>query len=128
MIKEAHKRKKTTKVHTWQFQGRKMTIERYDHAPKSITFFGGIHIPVDKGDYSLRAVSKLQKQLRQELYQFLLDNGLNSENYVLYIDAPERVSGKKVYLELVMSFETTDGVEMKDLEEVCEGYIQKVKI
>lgn len=123
MIKEAHKRKKTTKIYTWQFQGRKMTIERYDHSPKSITFFGGVHIAVDKESYSLRAVSRLQKQLRQELYQWLVDDGLNSENYVLKIDAPEQPSGKKVYLELVMSFEPAERGNMKDLEDVFKRYI-----
>lgn len=92
MIKQEHKRKKTTKVHTWQFNERKMTIERCDHAPKSITFFGGVHIPVENENYSLRAVSRVQKQLRQELYQWLVDSGLNSENYVLYIDAPDQAA------------------------------------
>ncbi len=116
------KRKKKTKVHRWQFQGRKMTIERYDHSPLSITFFGGVHIPVDKENYSLRAISRVQKRMRQQLYSWLVESGCDSTNYVLKIDAPERVSGKSVYLELVMSFEPKDGVEMKDLEGLFEDY------
>lgn len=104
-----------------------MTIERYDHSPKSITFFGGVHIPVDKENYSLRAISRVQKRMRQQLYSWLVDNCLNSTNYVLKIDAPERVSGDKVYLELVMSFEPPAGVEMKDLEGLFEQFVQQVK-
>lgn len=121
MIKQ--KKKKTTKVYTWQFNDRKMTIERYDHCPKLITFFGGVHIPVERENYSITAVSRLQKQMRQQLYSWLLESGYNSENYVLKIDAPERVSGKTVYLELVVSFEPNEGVEMKDLEGLFGQYI-----
>lgn len=122
MIKEAHKGRKSAKVHKWTFQGRTLTIEQYDISPKAITFFGGVHVPVDKETYSLRAVSRLQKQMRQRLYQYLVDNGLNSSNYILKIDAPERVGGDKVFLDLLIMFEPPLDSELKDLESMCETY------
>ncbi|MGQ2984850.1 hypothetical protein [Flavobacterium sp.] len=90
--------------------------------PTPSTFFGGVHVPVDKENYSLRAVSRLQKQMRQHLYHYLVDNGLNSDNYILKVDAPERVGGKTVFLDLLMMFEPSIKSELKDLEDLCEKY------
>ena len=116
-------KKKVTTPHKWTFQDRPMTIERYNHAPRSITFFGGVYIPTNKESYSVTKVSRVQKNLRQQLWQYLTDNGLDNENYILKIDAPTAPSGSKVYLDLVMAF-NAPSVELENNTFICETFMQ----
>lgn len=125
MIEKQHKKKqKSSKIHRWQFQGRTLTIERFHHAPKTIHFVGGAYVPVVKDQYSLKAVSRHQKQMRQELYRWLEENGLNTEHYILNIDAPLRVSNNRVFLELVIMFEPATNMNESMQESICQHFFE----
>lgn len=117
--------KKKLRCHKWQYKGRPLVIEQSIEGPKTNHFKGGIYVNFDKENYSVRAVSKVQKQLRQQLYFWLVDNGLNISNYILFIDCPEQPTGSKVYLELVICFEP-GLIEIKDLESLCNKYLDKM--
>ena len=103
-----------------------MTIEKYYHVPYYITFFGGVYVPVEKEDYSLSKISRLQKQLRQELYNYLCENGLDNKNYILKIDAPVKPTKEKVYLELFITFKPLRADDLTSFEGLCEMFIEKL--
>jgi hypothetical protein len=119
-------KKDRASVHKWTYLDRPMTIEKYSHAPNYITFFGGVHVPTDRESYSLTKVSKLQKKLRQRLWQYLTNNKLNSENYILKIDAPAKPTGNKVYLELVIGFQPLFETCLVTTANICEQYMNKL--
>ena len=105
-----------------------MTIERYSHSPKSITFFGGVFIPIIKENYSLTKISRIQKNLRQSFWQYLTENNLNNQNYLLKVDAPVRVTGSKVYLELLLCFEPIGDDNLASHQALCEHYMRELTI
>ncbi|KAF2520065.1 hypothetical protein E0W68_02255 [Flavobacterium salilacus subsp. salilacus] len=104
-----------------------MTIEQYKHAPDYITFFGGVYVPVEKAEYSLTKISRLQKQLRQMLYNYLCGNGLDSDNYILKIDAPVKPTKEKVYLEVGMTFKPLKTDDLASFEGLCEMFMGEIE-
>ena len=122
----ANIKRKVTTIKKWIYKDRPMTIEIYDHAPKSFTFFGGAYIPTTKDSYSLSKISRVQKILRQKLWQYLTDNNLDNENYILKIDAPSHPSGSKVFLDLVICFTPKSISNITECEAVIEMFYSEM--
>lgn len=102
MIKEKQtRRKKQFRVHRWKINGRTAEISQHVDDENHIHFKYAFYHHIDENEgWNMRKISKIQKNLRQFLYNYLVENGLRTNNYILLLDAPKTPKGDKVYIEL----------------------------
>lgn len=94
------KTKLTSKVHQWQYNGRKQTITLFYNKDreiaKNVLFTSSIHAEIDLALPIAKVGSRLQKNLRTWFYQTLTDMKLDNENYILNIDYPKNKCPKSI--------------------------------
>lgn len=85
---------------------RKGMIESLETLPHLFTMSSSLYVDLEMETYNIRIASKIQKQLRQTLYQYLLDNDLPTHHYTLNLGAPMRPTNSKTHIEILMTAPT----------------------
>ena len=119
------KRKMTYKCHEFIHLGRKGTIEVSNLYPNLFTFTTGFHLHLEGEEWDVRRASRVQKNLRQGLYNYLVKNGINNPEYILHIGAPDKATGKSVFLDLIMTAPNLSCDSNESCEELCKVFMEK---
>jgi hypothetical protein len=88
-----------------------------------VAFTYSFRLQADKHTYNISQVSKAEKQVKQWLYQHLLDSQMPVE-YLFKIDAPVQISGL-LYLEIYCWMPLIDITDITANKPLCETIIDK---
>lgn len=126
MIKEKQsRRKKQFRAFKWNYFNRPVLLEQFVGDEGYIHLKYGNYFECSIKDYSTRKISKIQKQLRQYLYNYLAENNLPTTKYILNVDCPDSISRDKVFLELQL-YCPTSKVNLEANKGFCEMLINKM--
>ena len=125
MIKEK-RRKKQFRACKWNYLNRPVILEQFVGNEDNIHLKYGNYFDCSINEYSTRKVSKIQKNLRQYLYSYLVENNLPTHNYILNVDCPDKISRDKVFLELQLYCPTVNRGRLEANKEFCEMIIDNM--
>lgn len=122
--KEKRNRKRKYKIHQFKIDDRKATLSLpLGYSDKVQLEFGKYYLVQD--DFSLRWASKMQKQMRQYLYNRLMEMGLSDE-YVLIMEFAQRpVVGKQSFCDFAVTFPNQFGEDFKMNQGFCRELIER---
>ena len=117
-------RTKTFDIYKWQHKDRKHQIETFKDNTPIFIFEMGFHHQINPETYSIRAINKVQKQLRQYLYNHLDENNYPTNSYMLMLDAPSNVKGDTTYINLKMACPLLS--DMEENKAFCNEIVDKM--
>lgn len=124
IINETRNRTRKYKVHQFKVGERKGTLSLPLAYPDKVQLAYGKNFLVQEG-FSISLASKLQKQMRQYLYNRLTEMGLPDE-YVLIMDfAKQPVVGSNSYCDFAVTFPNAFGEDYKLNEAFCRELIKR---
>jgi hypothetical protein len=106
---------KTARHKKWQYKDRPMTLSITDGY--KLTFVTSDYFDYSLENYSLKAISKVQKQLRQSFWRFLKESKL-PEFFILVVDGKEQPKRPKAFIELQVTFE--NNLTVDENKAICE--------
>ena len=125
MIKQIQTKKKFN-VHKFEYKGRTHKIEQMLINPSIFTLSTGFHLPIDPSTWDVKQVARVQKNLRQSLFSFLLENDLSTNSYILNVDAPVRAAGKSVFISMILTMPVIENGVLEANEAFCWDWIDRL--
>lgn len=106
--------------HYWTYRNRKIKYSKMVGDEDNFHLTCGYYFDIDKNIYSTRKLSKVQKNVRQFLYNLLQELGITGR-YIINIEGPTALSSNKIYLDLQIYCPTT-----RNDKEICEQVVDKL--
>jgi hypothetical protein len=107
--------RKSAKITKWNYNNRPITLDKRNE--NQLTFTSSNYFDYTLEKYSLRAMSRVQKKLRQAFWSYLRENNL-PEFFILVLDGKEQPSRPKAFIELQLTFQNNLSIEQN--KAICE--------
>ena len=114
------------KVHHFDYKERKHSIEQMAAFPNIFTLITAFHLPVDKRKWDVKKVSRVQKNLKQKLYNYLAANGYRTDNYILNIGAPTKATRGSIFIDMIMTAPVITDGDLASNEAFCKMFIDQL--
>ncbi|PZR02979.1 MAG: hypothetical protein DI539_27045 [Flavobacterium psychrophilum] len=120
------KKKKEFDITTWTYKERKHTINIHTSNPSLILFEMGYHQSVDSTTWSKVILSRVQKQLRQYLYNYLSANGYETDSYILVLDGGSKPTKGQTFIDMRVALPKMSDIKVN--KAFCNALTEKMYI
>jgi hypothetical protein len=118
------RQKKEFDITTWTYKERKHTINKHIANPNMVLFEMGYHQPINPATWNNVLLSRVQKQLRQYLYNHLSANGYSTDNYILILEGSKQAKGQSTFIDIKVAFPCMNDMEVN--KAFCETLTDKI--
>lgn len=118
------KQKKEFDITTWSYKERKHTINKHVSNPGLVLFDMGYHQPIDPATWNKAVLSRVQKQLKQYLYNYLSANGYPTDSYILILEGSKQAKGHSTFIDMKVAFPCFG--DMEENKSFCDTLTEKM--
>ena len=119
-------RAKKAKCHFFNYNDRKAELTMQRRFPTLFTLTCGVFLNIDKDTYSMSWVSNKQKQLSQFFYNYLVENNLPTNAYILNVEAPMKSIRPTTFFELNLTTNSLITDDVASNEALCRTILDKM--
>ncbi|PZR18913.1 MAG: hypothetical protein DI539_15975 [Flavobacterium psychrophilum] len=118
------KKKKEFDITTWTYKERKHTINIHASNPSLILFEMGYHQSVDPNTWSKVILSRVQKQLKQYLYNYLSASNYPTDSYILVLDGGSKATKGQTFVDMKVALPMIGDMEANKV--FCDTLTEKM--